>query len=78
MTIPSNIRELAEMLHTICCRMNHTDQCAWYYDNCVGGDIHKQYEAYAQKLVDQFGFDTTRDMMVKIRRIQFGDRVDEI
>ena len=76
MTIPSNTRELAEMLHTICCRMNHTDQCAWFYND--NNEIHKHYEACVQKLVDQFGFDTTRDMIVKIRKIQFGDCVDEL
>ena len=73
---PINVKQLAEVLHTICCHMNHTDQCAWYYSD--NNDVHIYYEEAAQKLVDQYGFGTAQDMIVKIRKVQFGERIEDI
>lgn len=72
-----NTKQLAELLHMICCKMNHTDACGWYYEK-DDGDTHKHYEECINKLVEQFGFDTTRDMIVKIRKIQYGESVENI
>ena len=77
MKTPKNIKELSDLIHTICCRMNHTDRCAFYYPE-AGENTRKHWEDCTQKLVDQFGFETVCDVVVKLRRIQFGYNVDEI
>lgn len=77
MNIPENVVQLAELLHNICCTMNHTDQCAWYYEN-QEGTTHKHFEACATKLIDQFGFTTICDILVKIRKIRFGNDINDI
>ena len=77
MTDITNIAQLAELLHTICCHMNHTDACSWYYEK-EDDATHIRYKACVEKLIEQFGFETTRDMIVKIRKIQFGERVEDI
>lgn len=34
---------LAEMLHSKCCRLDHTDQCGWEYEDDWTGWTHQQW-----------------------------------
>lgn len=77
MKIPENTKQLAELLHNICCKMNHTDQCAWFYEE-AGENTRKYWEDCVDKLVEKYGFQITCDIIVSIRKIQFGDRVEDI
>jgi len=53
--------KIADNLHTILCKWNHTDGCGWYYEESNGvddwkGQTHSRYLEKAQKLVDLSGY----------------------
>ena len=46
---------LAERLHTILCKSNHTDQCAWGYESDWKGWTKNRYIKLAQALTERVG-----------------------
>lgn len=55
------IEELAEILHTKLCHINHTDGCTWYYetkeDKWTKGRAHERWYNKAIDVVIDSGLD---------------------
>lgn len=47
---PAAVRELAVRLHSIRCAYDHTEGCAWYYDNDKAFEIARGRKEYAARI----------------------------
>ena len=66
---PMKDTELAEALHDMLCRWNHTDGCGWFYETDEktkwSGYAHKAYLDKARKLMNQLP-DMDPDDIIKV------------
>ena len=68
-------KEIAELLHEVFCRRNHTDQCSWYYES--GGyfktdpwkcNEHERYLAEATYLIEKYSYSVAKEFILEIKR----------
>jgi hypothetical protein len=77
-SLPENYR-LAEIFHEMHCHYNHTDECAWYYENWNDNPLRYEHTNYLKKanrfiaVAGKNGIDTAKllDIFSEIRPLKY-------